>query len=131
MAKKDSSEKRSGTPASMKESLKKATTEMLVLFMLRQRPMYTYEMMQMIESASKGVITFNTLYLAIYRLQNNGYIQEADKVVSEDNRTRVYFSTTEAGNLYFDEIKKEYMLVTSVIEDILSKDGKLLDREDI
>ena len=68
MAKKDSSEKRSGTPASMKESLKKATTEMLVLFMLRQRPMYTYEMMQMIESASKGIITFNTLYLAIYRL---------------------------------------------------------------
>ena len=106
MAKKDSSEKRSGTPASMKESLKKATTEMLVLFMLRQRPMYTYEMMQMIESASKGIITFNTLYLAIYRLQNNGYIQESDKVVSEDNRTRVYFSITETGNLYFDEIKK-------------------------
>lgn len=131
MAKKDSSEKRSGTPASMKESLKKATTEMLVLFMLRQRPMYTYEMMQMIESASKGIITFNTLYLAIYRLQNNGYIQESEKVVSEDNRTRVYFSITETGNLYFDEIKKEYMLVTSVIEDILSKDGKLLDREDI
>ena len=131
MAKKDSSEKRSGTPASMKESLKNATTEMLVLFMLRQRPMYTYEMMQMIESASKGIITFNTLYLAIYRLQNNGYIQESDKVVSEDNRTRVYFSITETGNLYFDEIKKEYMLVTSVIEDILSKDGKLLDKEDI
>ena len=115
----------------MKESLKKATTEMLVLFMLRQRPMYTYEMMQMIESASKGTITFNTLYFAIQRLQNNGYIQESDKVVSEDNRTRVYFSITETGNLYFDEIKKEYMLVTSVIEDILSKDGKLLDREDI
>lgn len=130
MAKNENSEKRSGTPASMKEALKKATTEMLVLFMLRQRPMYTYEMMQAIEKASKGVLTFNTLYLAIYRLQNNGYIQEADKVMSSDNRVRVYFSVTEAGNRYFEDIKKEYLSVTSIINGILSLDGKLLEQED-
>ena len=130
MAKKEIAEKRSGTPASMKESLKKATTEMLVLFMLRQRPMYTYEMMQAIEQASNGVLTFNTLYLAIYRLQNNGYIQEADKVMSSDNRVRVYFSVTEAGNRYFEDIKKEYLSVTSIINGILSLDGKLLEQED-
>lgn len=130
MAKKEIAEKRSGTPASMKESLKKATTEMLVLFMLRQRPMYTYEMMQAIEKSSKGVLTFNTLYLAIYRLQNNGYIQEADKVMSSDNRVRVYFSVTEAGNRYFEDIKKEYLSVTSIINGILSLDGKLLEQED-
>lgn len=115
----------------MKESLKKATTEMLVLFMLRQRPMYTYEMMQMIEKASKGVLTFNTLYLAIYRLQNNGYIQEADKIMSSDNRVRVYFSVTEAGNQYFEDIKKEYQLVTSIIDGIIAQDGKLPEGEDV
>lgn len=130
MAKNENSKKQSGTPASMKESLKKATTEMLVLFMLRQRPMYTYEMMQAIEQASNGVLTFNTLYLAIYRLQNNGYIQESDKVMSLDNRVRVYFSVTEAGNRYFEDIKKEYLSVTSIINGILSLDGKLLEQED-
>lgn len=130
MAKKETSEKRSGTPASMKESLKKATTEMLVLCMLRQRPMYTYEMMQAIEKMSEGVLIFNTLYLAIYRLQNNGYIQETDKVLSPDNRVRVYFSVTEEGNRYFEDIKKEYQLITSVIDGILSQDGKMLEEED-
>ena len=54
--------KRSGTPEGFRESLKKATTEMLVLFLLRRRPMYTYEMMSEIEALSQGVITFNTLY---------------------------------------------------------------------
>ena len=38
--------KTSGTPASIREALKKATTEMLVLFVLRHKSMYTYEMMQ-------------------------------------------------------------------------------------
>ena len=131
MAKKETSEKRSGTPASMKESLKKATTEMLVLCMLRQRPMYTYEMMQAIEKMSEGVLIFNTLYLAIYRLQNNGYIQEADKVLSPDNRVRVYFYVTEEGNRYFEDIKNEYQLITSVIDGILSQDGKMWEGEDI
>ena len=31
---------------SMRDAMKKATTEMLVLFMLRQKPMYTYQMAQ-------------------------------------------------------------------------------------
>ena len=34
------SKKRSGTVAGMKDGLKKATTDMLVLFLLRQKPMY-------------------------------------------------------------------------------------------
>ena len=40
------SKKRSGTVAGMKDGLKKATTDMLVLFLLRQKPMYAYEMLQ-------------------------------------------------------------------------------------
>ena len=53
--------KTSGTPASIRAALKKATTEMLVLFVLRQKSMYTYEMMQEIDRMSTGKITFNTL----------------------------------------------------------------------
>ena len=33
---------KSGTPAGMREGMKKATTGMLVLFLLQQKPMYTY-----------------------------------------------------------------------------------------
>ena len=50
-------DKVAGTPAGIRESLKKATTEMLVLFLLERKPMYTYEMMQTIKLMSDGKIS--------------------------------------------------------------------------
>ena len=50
------SKKRSGTVAGMKDGLKKATTDMLVLFLLRQKPMYAYEMLQEMARLSDGVL---------------------------------------------------------------------------
>lgn len=118
----------SGTPGSMKEALKKATTEMLVLFLLRQKSMYTYEMMTTIERISGGRITFNTLYQAIYRLRGFGYIAESDKVLSEGNRLRVYFSITPSGQTYLSELMEEYRATTDVIDQILSMDGCMVQK---
>ena len=58
----------------MQDMLKKATTEMLVLFMLRQRPNYIYQLTQEIERLTDKQLKFNTLYLAVYRLEANGHI---------------------------------------------------------
>lgn len=74
---------------SMRDAMKKATTEMLVLFMLRQKPMYTYQMAQEVSRLTQGVLTYNTMYLAVYRLQENGFIEEAEKRI-EDGRARIY-----------------------------------------
>ena len=117
--------KTSGTPASIREALKKATTEMLVLYVLRRKSMYTYEMMQEIDRMSEGKITFNTLYQAIYRLRDRGYIQESEKVLSQDNRIRIYFSITEAGEIYLHDLRREYQNFTDTIALIFSKDGTL------
>ena len=110
--------KTSGTPASIREALKKATTEMLVLFVLRHKSMYTYEMMQEIDRMSTGKITFNTLYQAIYRLQSFQYIQEEGKVVSEDNRVRIYFAITASGVDYLEKLIEEYRSFTGAGGDI-------------
>ncbi len=116
--------KTSGTPASIREAMKKATTEMLVLFVLRQRPMYTYEMMQTLETMSDGKITFNTLYQAIYRLKDSGYIYEKEKVVSEDNRVRIYFAVTETGATYLQALITEYRTFTGAVDQILATGGQ-------
>lgn len=113
---------RSGTPNSIKESLKKATTEMLVLFVLRKQPMYTYEMMNEIDVLSDGAITFNTLYQAIYRLQGFHYIAEHEKVLSEDNRIRIYFAVTDTGQTYLDQLIQEYRTFTRAVDRILALD---------
>ena len=115
----------SGTPSGMRESLKKATTEMLVLFLLRQKEMYTYEMMITIRRLSKDRITFNTLYQAMYRLQRHNYIRESRKLLSEANRTRILFVVTPEGEQYYNELLEQYRIFTSAIEDILAMDGKV------
>lgn len=120
MGKEEKRVKTSGTPAGIREALKKATTEMLVLFVLRQKSMYTYEMMQAIESMSSGQITFNTLYQAIYRLQGFQYIQEEEKVLSERNRVRIYFGITDAGRKYLEQLIAEYRAFTGAIDQILA-----------
>lgn len=118
-------EQKSGTSTALRESLKKAVTEMLVLFMVKHKPMYTYEMMQYIKTLSNGALTFNTLYQAIYRLVNLGYIEETGKQVSIDNRVRVYFSITPAGLEYFAQMVAEYRMIIDAVNHILSMDGKL------
>lgn len=89
--------KTSGTPASIREALKKATTEMLVLFVLRQKKMYTYEMMQEISHMSDG------------------------KVVSDDNRIRIYFTITPSGEEYLDKLMEEYHSFTGAVDHVLSQ----------
>lgn len=112
-------EKMSGSPANIQIALKKATTEMMVLHLLRQKPMYTYEMMNAIEERSGGNIVFNTLYLSIYRLEEHGYIQQQKKVMSADNRTRIYFAITDAGSDYLDALIQEYKRYTAALAQVL------------
>lgn len=115
----------SGDPEGIRELIKKATTEMLVLFLLKQKSMYTYEMMATIEKLSVGQITFNTLYQAIYRLQRFAYVEESRKVMSDGNRVRIYYAITDQGRNYLTALIENYCVMTGMIEKILSLDGKI------
>ena len=106
-------------PTNMQTSMKKATTEMMILHLLRQRSMYPYELMNEIEERSGGAIVFNTLYLSIYRLEEKGYVQERSKVMSEDNRTRIYFAITEAGIVYLEELIRAYKQYAAALARVL------------
>lgn len=115
----------SGDTSGFKNLLKRATTEMLVLLMLRAKPMYTYEMMNSLERMSGGYLAFNTLYIAIYRLKELLFIEESGKSVSDDNRMRVYFSITDAGCRYLDNLITEYRRFSDVIDGIIDLGGAL------
>ena len=112
------------TAKGMRDALKKATTEMLVLFLLRQKPMYTYQMAQEVERLTKGVLTYNTMYLAVYRLQSNGYICETEKRI-EDGRARIYLAPTPEGLAYYEVLRQEFGLFTSTLNALLAQDVTL------
>ena len=80
-------------------------------------------MMQEIDRMSAGKITFNTLYQAIYRLQSFQYIQEEGKVVSEDNRVRIYFAITASGVDYLEKLIEEYRSFTGAVDQILDQEN--------
>lgn len=98
----------SGTPASIRSALKKATAEMLVLSALQKKPMYVYEIKREIERASEGQIVFHTLYPTINHLQKFKYVTQGEKVLSEENRMRIYISLTESGREYLMRLTEEY-----------------------
>lgn len=125
---KSSRSSRSGTAAGMRDSIKKAVTEMMVLFLLRQKPMYVYEMSQELARLTEGVYTFNTLYLAIHRLQERGHIAEAGKREA-DHRIRVYFTLTETGQQYLDELLSAYREMTGALDGLLALDDRLYKEE--
>lgn len=125
---KSSRSSRSGTAAGMRDSIKKAVTEMMVLFLLRQKPMYVYEMSQELARLTEGVYTFNTLYLAIHRLQEHGHIAEAGKREA-DHRIRVYFTLTETGQQYLDELLSAYREMTGALDRLLAQGDRLYKEE--
>lgn len=109
----------SGTPQGTWEELKKATTEIIFLHALQKKNMYSYEMMKYIEKESGGKIKYNTLYQAAYRLQDLGYVDVHDRLLSKDNRVQIVLEITDSGREYFDQIIECYVDFTSTLNMML------------
>ncbi|MCI8684481.1 MAG: PadR family transcriptional regulator [Lachnospiraceae bacterium] len=110
-----------GKEESFAESLQNCLGEMLVLFLLKQKPMYTYEIMQEISRISNGSFSYKSLYPYIYRLKNAGCIDEESTAVA-NNRTRIYFHITESGREHLVKIKRKYREITTAANLMLDLD---------
>jgi PadR family transcriptional regulator, regulatory protein PadR len=80
------------------DELKKGSAEFLVLSLLDAEPRHGYELQKLIESRSKGVLTFNvaSLYPLLYRMQDRGWIV-GRWVEKAGERRRRFYRLTAAG----------------------------------
>jgi len=78
--------------------LKKGSAELLILSLLEAQPRHGYQLSQLIEARSKGVLTFRvaSLYPLLYRLEKRGWIQ-GRWVEKAGQRRRRYYRLTTAG----------------------------------
>ena len=78
--------------------LKKGSAELLVLSLVEDRPRHGYEIGQLIELRSRGVLHFNvgSLYPLLYRLENRGWIR-GRWIEKAGQRRRRYYRLTSAG----------------------------------
>jgi len=118
-----------GKEDSFAESLQSCLGEMLVLFLLKQKPMYTYEITQEIHRISDGIFTYKSLYPYIYRLKSADCIAEQSQEVAK-NRTRIYFHITDRGREHLVNIKKKYRQLTTAADMMLDLDEIIYHMEE-
>jgi len=80
------------------DELKKGSAEFLILSLLEHEPRHGYELQKLIESRSKGVLTFHvaTLYPLLYRMEERGWIV-GRWVEKSGERRRRFYRLTAAG----------------------------------
>lgn len=107
------------SPAHLEENLKKALTELLLLHLLSQKPSYIGELTAHIHEKSSGVLNIIFPYGAIYRLQSAGCICELEKRTAPDGRRRQYFTITDLGRQYLEQLLSTYERFNKGITDLL------------
>jgi transcriptional regulator len=80
------------------DALKKGSTEFLILSLLGAEPRHGYELQKLIESRSRGVLTFNvaSLYPLLYKMEDRGWIV-GRWVEKAGERRRRFYTLTAAG----------------------------------
>lgn len=82
---------------SLWDQMRKGSTELLILTLLTERPMYGYEIAQQLAERSDGYfeVKEGLLYPTLHRMQRSGWLKSEWQVV--DGRRRKYYALTAAG----------------------------------
>lgn len=104
---------------SFEDYFKRAVNPMVVMSLLLERPKYAYEMTQELKDKTNGEYTMPLLYPVLYRLQKQWFIEEAEKLISENNRVRNYYRLTPLGQQHLEEMKREYIQLCRHVEDLV------------
>lgn len=111
----------------MEENLKKALLELLVLALLYERDYYIPELVTAITERTEGSISIVNPYGNMYRMIDQGYIQDLSRQRAPDGRRRQYFGITEAGRNYFREILSVYKTFIGGVDCLI--DSLILNEE--
>lgn len=92
----------------------------MLLTLLIEEDMYGYQLSQQIKERSDNDIFFpeGSLYPALYKLTEEGYVTSYEKKVGKRLR-RIYYRIEEKGVEYQKEIVKEYLSLQTGIHKIL------------
>lgn len=98
--------------------------ELLILKILSEKDCYGYEILQLAEAYSEGVVTFSAgaLYPVLYDFEETGYISSRSEKVGQ-RRQRVYYHLEEPGRKAFAGMLESYQEIETGIRKILEHKG--------
>ena len=100
--------------------LKKGSTEMLILSLLEARPRHGYEIGKLIEARSGGRLKFAlpTLYPALLRLENRGWIR-GRWVEKPGQRQRCFYRLTAKGRRALAEKRENWTEFIAAVNQVM------------
>lgn len=104
---------------SFEDYFKRALNPLVILSILKERPKYAYEMTQELKQRSGGIYQMPLLYPVLYKLEEKGYVEISETVISEKNRTRNYYRITDAGRAYLKDCIVQYRKLVHAAADFL------------
>ena len=89
--------------------LKKGSAELLILSLLEARPRHGYDLSKLIETRSRGAVSFKvaSLYPLLYRLEERGLIQ-GRWVEKAGQRRRRYYRVTVEGRAALESRRRSF-----------------------
>ena len=106
--------------ASQKSDLLQGTLDLLILKTVALEPMHGYGISQRIKQVSREVFRVNqgSLYPALHRLEQEGWIA-AEWKASENNRRAKYYHLTREGEKHLSAEKQNWEQVSTAINRVL------------
>lgn len=105
----------------LEENLKKALTELLMLYLLSQKEYYIGDLNATLHERSGGALNIVFPYSAIYRLLEFEHITESKKRFAPDGRRRQYYRITEKGQAYLKQLLDIYGRFSGGVSAVLEK----------
>ena len=104
-----------------KSDLLQGTLDVLILKTLSPGPMHGWGISQRIQQLSEDVLQVNqgSLYPALYRLENQGWIK-AEWGTSENNRRAKFYELTRAGRRQLTEETESWERVSAAVARVLA-----------
>lgn len=109
--------------AEVSTNFKRGTTEMLLLALLTLQDWYVYELSKVLQEASKGLFDIQgpSMYTALYRLQNRGFVSSRSEPIGR--RNRIYYHILPKGEEYLKRVLEEYSGVNRGVLEVLKHTG--------
>lgn len=108
------------------QQMKKGVLDMLILKLLEQEEKYGYQLIQELKRKSEGRITLRegTLYPALYRLEEEGWIQSHWSMANDKEVSKKYYKITPMGKEALEEIVTIWKDFSDCVEQIMGASGK-------
>lgn len=103
------------------QQMKKGVLDMLILKLLERKEKYGYQLIQELKEMSEGRITLKegTLYPALYRLEEEGWIQSRWSLANDKEVSKKYYKITPEGAEALKEIIAVWKGFSACVEQIM------------